>query len=465
MATKFSPKFVWPNNGERLSDPVYWFLRTIQSIVQVGEPPSFTPLRPNIDDIELVEPYRGQPIRPASFRLIPARENLCVVQDIDATRFHLLSGPKFSFGQTFVLDDAEISAIDASPSGLYVLTRSGDLLRLGLVPLLGKIKAPATPPMSIRSLDVTRVQRAFPSSSTGAPAGMVCLASESKDGTRLSEGALLFDPALERVIFYESTTTHLVRRELILPLSHQLRTSVNFVSANAMGKRVALFDAKGGRMYLLDPFEAAPRLRLVAGDGDPRRATGYGPLPKDGRLPEASSVCFYTINDSLAADLEVCLRFQFQDSKASKSSADAMPSSTDGVQKLKRHVIQQAGFFVLFSPAAMSVTTCTIPSDDPKLQRLLPGAQPMLLPLTAMHPGAALKMPDPYAPLLERIGGMSEVSQGPQSSLMFWRKGLAKVVLLQSSGDAFEQILRNQAHIDELNKLSGRRPSGNVSRT
>ena len=450
--SNITPKFVRPRNSERVADAVYWFLRSAQSIVQIGEPRILPSLPPTISKLALLDPHERKLLAPKAVLPAPSLENRFIVLDQDERHVHLLGGPHLNFGQSFVVNEGGILAAAVSNESLFLLRSDGELLQIALFQLVRRVSAIASPPVPLRGLHCVSLRDAWAMDSCAPPA-MVCPLTANKDAV------LLFDPALERVSLVEAMGAHLSRRPISLALSHQLRASLQVGCAIGLDARVLFLDRWGSRLYLLDPFERQPRLRPFAGEGEPTsRSVGYGEVAIDGRVLPAKTMARYSLSPRVVETVASCLRFDFEDPEHRKAAAKHLPHQPEDVERLKRHVLGQAGFLVLYEPESGMVATCSLPLQDVAARRILPVGPPQLLPLAGSHATGLPQVFDPFAGLPPMLRGLSEVVQGPESSLMFWHPGESSVVMLQALGETFGRLLDNKAHMDELNKLLGRRP-------
>lgn len=451
---KVLPIFVGPRNGEKVSDPIYWFLRSVQNIFEVGEPPGLRLMPPTIELLDLKEPYRQDRINIKQVLQWPAADNVfenhLIIIDDDGYRIHLIRGGRLNTGKTFYIEDDLIYSAAVGSDSLYILTSKGSLIQVGISQLNSKVESGGSPPVSLRVLDILEIKKAYEFLSDAAPM-MACPITAKKDTV------VLIDNCLNNVVLIENRGGVLHRREVALVVSRQQRDSLQITRIISFDSRVILFDSGGFRLYFLDPFEKNPKLKIFSGDGyGTKRGVGFGPVAADGRLAKASSICYFKLTKTRAELVAGCTRFN------SGYKDVTVPTDSVEVDRLKTEILYRSGFMVFFDPQVGSVFTCS-PFPHEMSKKYFSSAPTLMLPLYAPQIDAALKIPDPLFELHGAIKGFTEVSQGPDSSIMFWAPGESKVLLLHSIGLVFNSILNNHVHMDEVNKLLGRRMRANAS--
>lgn len=449
---KISPKFVRPQNHELAADPVYWFLRSVQAIVQVGQPQSFAPGGPTVRTQELLLPHTGQPLLPRAILNLPDSENRSIFLDQDRRHFHLLGGPRFNFGQSFFVNEGEIEAAAVSNHSLYLLKTDGNLIQIPTFQLAARVNMNPAPAISLRELHCVSLHEAWRTSGASSPT-LACPLTETRDAV------LLFDSKLENVILAECIGTSIRRREIALTISQQLRASINLTQGMGQGARIMFFDQERSRLFTLDPFELRPRLKAIVGEDAPSsRNVSYGRMSLDGRLIQGRSVLQYRVSPRIAEIMSGWIRFDAESIDHRKTLNQHLSGRSNDLEEVKRQLLLNAGFLVLFEPESCTVATCSLPAQDVLSKRLLPPDARLLLPICGGLGAAAPRVSDPFAGLPAQLRGFSEVAQGPESSLLFWQPGESRVVLLEAAGAAFSQLLSDHAHIEALNGLMGRSP-------
>lgn len=447
---KLEPRFVRPSNSERAADPAYWFLRGVQSALQVGQPPAFQVPNPTLETIQFTGPSSKSPFEPRALVALPgpSRENLYLALPTDGRQLHLLAGPSLGGGQTFELDRSAV-AVAAGGTSAFLLFVDGTMARLPLTAIVGQLRGRPEPPIPLRVVSsVVELPTVWPLVAGAGLPLMACPQTTNRDTL------ILLDPSMGSASMVEVLDSRLHCKPLPLALSHQLRASLSMASIFAVGSRIGLFDEKGNRIFFIDPFDAPVKLRLMSGRADSTRQASFGHLGTDGLLPRATSAALWTLMESDAARMAALARIA--PASAPKEVIRALPTSPDARHEFKRRLLEQASFLVLHDQVSGLVTTCSLPIADPRFQRLLADIPPDVLPLCGSFRASPTKIADPFAELQKAVIGLERVIAGPGSSVMFWSPTSSQAVLLHALGEAYERLVANKEHIDSVNAAFGR---------
>lgn len=439
-----------PRNDFVNSDDSYWYLREVDHLLEV---PDCSP--PRLEAVELVG-TGGALFRAADICMLPLERELLVALEAGGWCLHLYSGPELRLSVRIELREP-VRRIASSSKGLYLLSESGGVRRVRLSALTGAI-AMGEGRDKVLDLD------SLPLETHRLPADLVgredlLFVATPVHGPKPPERLLICTPNLSQVhvVLASEQSLHGSRIELSGP-KPVLRAPLITAACGSSDGSVFLFNEPTGQVLSFYPASARPTLRTIAGDGVLAKGhDGHFSHSLESRLRPLASLCEFRITGRVLTELGELARFSPSEGYA-KSTDKFASGSLKSIGPHIRSLIEQGSFLVGYDRAGGGVLTISAPTAIERVRELadtpgprvmpvrLPGSNPRRAGLTsASGPSVA------DSPTLDWDGCVL----GPESSLIFWRRGASELLRHAIDFSAFDALRRDIAFIEELNTRKG----------